>query len=247
MSALTAAVRRAWRRRRRRAAGWSRYLRDWRTYSRLAQEPLVWADAFPRLDDRTRTAPFDRHYLHQAVWATRGIAAACPERHVDIGSETTYVALLAQRIDVTFVDIRPLEAAVPGLRCESGSLLALPFADRSIASLSSLHVIEHVGLGRYGDPLDPEGSHKAARELARVLAPGGNLYVSLPVGRPRVCFNAHRIHHPERVPEMFPGLELTGTAAVTDEGRFREGLEPAELTGQRYACGMYRFRRPERP
>lgn len=245
MSRLGAGALRAWRRRRRRAAGWGRFLRDWRTYSRLAGEPLSWADAYPRLDDRTATTPFDRHYLYQAVWATRGIAAAGPARHVDVGSETTFVALLAQRVDVVFVDIRPLDADVPGLRCETGSLLGLPFADRSVASLSSLHVIEHVGLGRYGDPLDPAGSRKAARELERVLAPGGDLYVSLPVGRPRVCFNAHRIHHPERVLELFPELELTATAAVSDDGRFREDVEPGELAGQAYACGMYRFRRPE--
>jgi len=47
-----------------------------------------------------------------------------------------------------------------------------------------MNVVEHVGLGRYGEPLDPEGDIKAMRELRRVLAPGGSLLFVVPVGRP---------------------------------------------------------------
>ena len=65
---------------------------------------------------------------------------------------------------------------------------------------------EHIGLGRYGDPLDPLGTRKAAAELQRVLAPGGQLLFSLPVGRPRVEFNAHRVHDPHEVASWFDGL-----------------------------------------
>jgi hypothetical protein len=57
-----------------------------------------------------------------------------------------------------------------------------------------MHVIEHIGLGRYGEALDPDGDLKAIRELVRVLAAGGNLLVVVPVGRPRIQFNAHRIY-----------------------------------------------------
>lgn len=244
MRSLRTRALKTWRRRRRRGTDWLRFLRDWQVYSKLSGAPLHWADAYPRLGDGTATTPFDAHYLYQAVWATRGICTAAPTRHVDVGSEIAFVALLAQRLKVTFIDIRPLEAVIPGLRCQAGSLLDLPFPDRSVTSLSSLHVIEHVGLGRYGDRLDPEGSRKAAKELARVLAPRGDLYVSLPVGRPRTCFNAHRIHHPEHVVELFPDLELAALAAVTDDGRFFERIEPSRLRGERYACGMYHLRRP---
>src|SRR5207253_10606962 len=75
-------------------------------------------------------------------------------------------------------------------RRSSDLLLSLPFADRSVESLSCLHVAEHVGLGRYGDELDPEGTVKAARELQRVVAPAGRLYFALPVGRPRTEFRS---------------------------------------------------------
>jgi SAM-dependent methyltransferase len=125
-----------------------------------------------------------------------------------------------------------------------GNLLALPFADASIGSLSCLHVAEHVGLGRYGDPLDPLGTRKAAAELARVLAPGGDLYVALPVGRPRVCFNAHRIHAARDVRAYFGALDLSEFAGVGDDGALVESAPLDLFDDASYACGLFRFRRP---
>jgi hypothetical protein len=125
----------------------------------------------------------------------------------------------------------------------AGSVLAMPFGDRSLESLSCLHVAEHIGLGRYGDPLDPGGTVKAAAELQRVLREQGQLLFSLPVGRPRVCFNAHRIHDPRRIPEMFGELELIEFSGIDDRGTFVRRCDPADLAGERYACGLYRFTR----
>ena len=125
-----------------------------------------------------------------------------------------YVGMLTAITQVTFIDIRPLPVTLANFDSRAGSVLALPYADNSIVSLSCLHVAEHVGLGRYGDPLDPEGTKKAARELARVLALSGHLYFSLPIGQPKVCFNAHRIHSPRQILDYFAGLPLVGFAAV---------------------------------
>ena len=123
-------------------------------------------------------------------------------------------------------------------------MLALPFADRSLESVSCLHVAEHIGLGRYGDELNPEGTRKAAAELQRVLQPGGRLLFSLPVGRPRLCFNAHRIHSPEQIVAMFPELELVEFSGVDDAGSSSVTARSQSSSGSRYACGMFHFTRP---
>lgn len=202
------------------------------------------ADLYPCLHDRTSTTPFDSHYFYQAVWATERLAGARPAHHVDVGSELRWVALLAAWFPVTFIDIRPAPVAVANFETKPGSILNMPYADRSIASLSCMHVIEHVGLGRYGDPLDPQGSVKAAKELQRVVAQGGHLFLSTPVGRKRTCFNAHRIHPPHEVTGWFDALELIEFGAIADDGSFHPRSEPAAYENAAYACGLFRFRRP---
>jgi SAM-dependent methyltransferase len=221
------------------APGTVRYLRDRAAYARM--EPLRWRDSFPKLGDWVATSPFDPHYFHQDTWAAQRIAERAPSRHVDVGSRVDLVGFLTAVCPVTFVDIRPLEVNIEGLESVAGSVLDLPFADRSLESVSCLHVAEHIGLGRYGDPLDPAGTRKAAAELQRVVAPGGQLLFSLPVGRPRVEFNAHRVHDPRTVLGWFDELELVEFAGVDDSGAFARGRGVDELRGSVYACGMYQL------
>ena len=218
------------------------YVRHWRQYARMAgSEPLRLIDSYPRLFDRTATTPFDTHYFYQDIWALKAIQASGTASHIDVGSRVIFAGMLTAITKVTFIDIRPLIVNLENFDSKPGSILALPFSDNSIASLSCLHVAEHIGLGRYGDPLDPEGTKKAARELARVLAPEGNLYFSVPVGRPRVCFNAHRIHSPRQILEYFHDLKLVEFSGVDDRGVFKQGIDPGDLADATYACGLFHF------
>jgi SAM-dependent methyltransferase len=224
--------------------GFPRYFADWYRYSRMPKaDPIRLVDTYPQVHDRTVTTSIDAHYFYVNGWAMRRIVAARPALHVDVGSQVIFANLLAGVIPVVFVDYRPLEAELPGLMCVGGSLLGLPFADCSLASLSCLHVIEHIGLGRYGEPLDPEGTRKAVGELARVLGPGGNLFLATPVGKPRLCFNAHRIHRAEAIREMVPELELVEFSGVHDDGRYVEQVELSAFQNSEYACGFFWFRR----
>jgi SAM-dependent methyltransferase len=221
-----------------------RVLRERARYQRLSGGGLHAEDDYPQLHDRTVGSPFDPHYTYQDAWAARAVHDFAPDEHVDVGSRITFVLGLAAFIPVTFIDLRPLDVDIPNLSSRAGSLLDLPYADGSVRSLSCLHVIEHVGLGRYGDTLDPDGTAKAAAELARVLAPGGQLLVGVPVGRPRTAFNAHRVLDPELLPDLFRPLALGAFAGVDDDGRFHAELEPHDLAGSTWACGLYRFIRP---
>lgn len=195
----------------------------------------------PCLTENTETTKFDAHYFYQDIWAFKKIIKARQESHVDVGSRIDFIGFLTAITKVTFVDIRPLMAVLENLDSRKGSILCMPYEKDSVKSLSCLHVAEHIGLGRYGDDLDPLGTKKACAELQRILAIDGNLYFSLPVGKPRTCFNAHRIHSPRQILEYFDGLTLVGFSGIDDHGNFRENISPNSLAEANYSCGLFHF------
>lgn len=204
------------------------FLVEWMRF-RAVRGEARFLDLYPCLQDRTRTTGIDPYYLYEALWAFRRIRSAVPPAHVDIGSSLPLVAMMTTVTEVTFVDIRPPSLPVDPVRVVAGSLLNLPFRDRSLSSLSCLNVLEHVGLGRYGDSLDPAGPGRACAELQRVLAPGGRLYLSTSVGRPRIHFNAHRVFDPRELVEMLPELRLAEVSVVDLDGRYHEGVQTGRL------------------
>jgi SAM-dependent methyltransferase len=161
--------------------------------------------------------------------------------HVDVASQVVFPSLLAASLPVLFVDYRPLKASLTGFHSVAGDILRLPLREGSVPSISCLHVAEHVGLGRYGDPIDPAGTRKAAAELARVLAPGGTLLFAVPVGRERVVFNAHRVHDPATIRAYFSALTLCELSGVDDRGVYTEYAGLDMFRNNEYACGMFRF------
>lgn len=209
--------------------------------SKNGAEKIRIIDIAPQLHDKLPTTPFLRHYFYQDIWAARNIVDTQTQWHVDVASRIDYVGFLTTITKVTFIDIRPLEADLPNFDSRAGSILAMPFDDNSVPSLSCLHVAEHIGLGRYGDPLDPNGTKNACKELARVLAKGGNLYFSLPVGKPRLCYNAHRIHSPRQILEYFSELKLVHLSGIDDNNRFIENPSLELLENSDYACGLFHF------
>jgi len=221
------------------------YFADYCAYkSKPGAEPMRLLDLTPALQERSTSHALDTHYFYVNAWAMRRIIANHPTRHVDIASLTVLASLLSAIVPVIYLDYRLLKARLGNLECVGGSILALPYKDGSIESLSCLHVAEHIGLGRYGDPLDPYGTKKAACELTRVLAPGGNLFFALPIGMPRLCFNAHRIHSAKTICEYFSSLVLVEYSGVHDNGCFVEGVQLSEFQDSEYACGMFWFQKP---
>lgn len=222
-----------------------RYLREFAAFrsqaKRAGQWPVRVSDTFPCLSDRLPTTPFDPHYLYQGAWIARRLADRKPSRHYDIGSSVLTMSVLSAHVDMVFVDYRPLIVHQPGLSSVAADITRLPFADNSLDSLSCLHVIEHIGLGRYGDPLDLDGAHKGIRELQRVLKPGGRLYLSTPVGDERVCFNAHRVFAPATIVEWLPDLELAEFSYVSDKGLLHAGATLKDAAELSYGCGLFEF------
>jgi ubiquinone/menaquinone biosynthesis C-methylase UbiE len=140
------------------------------------------------------------------------------------------------------VDIRAPAVQVEGLDFVSGSITALPFDEASVPFLTCLHVLEHIGLGRYGDPVDPAGYLAAAHELARVLQPGGTFLLGTPVGRERLCFDAHRVFDPQTVADAFSSLQMQEFSLVSDRGVGIKGQASFDEARQcDYGCGLFAF------
>jgi len=228
-----------------------RFVRDTKAYRAAprtdASFAFEWANAQPMLSDLTATAgTAGGHYFHQDLWAARRIHRARPPAHVDIGSRVDgFVAHVLTFMPVTVVDIRPLESRVEGLSFVRGDICQLtPFADNSIESLSCLHALEHIGLGRYGDPIVPDGWRQALAECSRVLAPGGRFYLGTPIGTERLHFNAGRVFSPLTIMAALPALRLVSFAAVNDEGPLVDPADPAAFVGADYSCGLFEFTKP---
>jgi hypothetical protein len=120
---------------------------------------------YPILNEKTPLTSFDAHYFYHPLWVFQHIYNKKPRHHVDVGSMYALSGYLSIITKVTFIDIRPIQTALKNLAIKNASVLDLPYRTNSIQSLSCLHVAEHIGLGRYGDPIDPEGTKKACREL----------------------------------------------------------------------------------
>ncbi len=201
----------------------------------------------PCLHDRTAGTVFDRHYVYHAAWAARVIAQTRPAEHVDISSLLHFCTIVSAFVPVRFYDYRPAALNLSGLVSKQADLTKLPFESGSILSLSCMHTVEHIGLGRYGDPLDPGGDLKAMKELERVLALGGSLLFVVPTGRPKIMFNAHRIYSFAQIVERFPSLELVQFALIPDdpkEGGLLENATSEMADAQSYGCGCFWFRKP---
>lgn len=227
------------------------FIREFIRFERLsavggARFRTRWADRYPCLDDNTKTTGFDRHYLYHPAWAARKLAEIRPKLHTDISSTLHFAAHISAFIPTQFFDFRPADVQLAGLTCKAANVLSLPFSDVSIESLSCMHVVEHVGLGRYGDQLDPDGDLKAMRELARVLAVDGHLYFVVPVGQPRLMFNAHRIYAYEQVLAAFAHLELVSFTLIAEhhgEGGLLTDATAEDAGKQGYGCGCFMFTR----
>ncbi|MEB3234629.1 MAG: DUF268 domain-containing protein [Cyanobacteriota bacterium] len=168
-----------------------------RRFRRAYRGPWQWQ---PCLQDwGEEGGSINNEYFWQDLLVAQAIQRANPRHHVDVGSRLDgFVAHVASFRSLEVFDVRPLQRAIPGVQFSQRDLMQT-VPESYCDSLSCLHALEHFGLGRYGDPIDPQGYAKGIANLARLLQPGGTLYLSTPIGRERVIFNANRVFDPRHL------------------------------------------------
>ena len=183
-------------------------------------------------------------YFYQDIWALKKLSELKPVMHYDIGSRFDGFTGQATAIcPVTSIDIRPPSFTLPGLHFLKGDILALPFDSNTISTLSCLHTIEHIGLGRYGDAINPQGFEQSLAEMQRVIAPGGYLVLSMPVGEERTEFNAQRILDPLSCIYLLDHMQLIEFSIINDSDEFIENANPGDYCHAKNSCGLYLFKK----
>jgi hypothetical protein len=223
---------------------------DWWRFRKGYAGTLTW---LPCLHDRYEEGGTTKsEYFWQDLLVARWIFAARPERHVDVGSRVDgFVAHVASFRDIEVFDVRPISTRIPGVVFKQADLMrsdSLPDSGKGYCdSLSCLHAIEHFGLGRYGDPIDPAGHERGIANMALLLQPGGTFYLSTPIGRDRVEFNANRVFDPASIIRLVEshGLALHKLMVIGRGGVVREMQATPEtlqsLAEAPYNLGMFVF------
>lgn len=233
------------------------FVRDWSEWRRKAgghsEFPL--SRFYPCLSDRwVEAGSGSGGYFHQDLLVAQRVFDTAPERHVDVGSRIDgFVAHVAAFRPIEVIDIRPLTTTARNIRFIQSDMMR-PLSDELTSctdSLSCLHALEHFGLGRYGDPIDPDGHRKAFANLIGMLKPKGRLFLSVPIGTQRLEFNGHRVFKPAYIAEMAAeSLRLDRFSYVDDAGQLHEDFPTDDLAahgafGCHYGVGIFEFIRAE--
>lgn len=215
-------------------------------FSKLNDErfPIKIYNIKPMIGDKTKTTEFDLHYVYHPAWAARVLMKVQPNKHIDISSTLHFSSIISAFIPTEFYDYRPANINLVGLKSLKADLNNLPFEDNSIQSLSCMHTIEHIGLGRYGDTIDPNGDIKAINELKRVITKNGHLLFVVPIGRPKIIFNAHRIYTYEMIINYFKNFKLVEFSLISGiENKIIINASKNQSDLEDYGCGCFWFQK----
>jgi len=182
-----------------------------------------------------------QHVLAQRVLLETKMRSPHIKKAIDIGSQFSFVSQASAFLDFTVVEPRTENASfvIPEVCCVdfvNGEAQDLPFEDESFDVCTSLHAIEHFGLGRYGDTVDYYGDQKGLREMCRVMKKDGIMITSVPTCKDSVIeFNGQRRYNPDDFDALTKdaGFEkqggffiVPGSPPLTKDPSFLETYDP---------------------
>jgi SAM-dependent methyltransferase len=227
------------------------FLKDYQEFRRQAKQSgmiFPFAKFYPCMEDRyQKSGIVSGHYFHQDLLVANKIFINKPDKHVDIGSRVDgFVAHVASFRHIEVFDIRELAVEIQNIEFRCLDIMDKYFALRDYCdSVSCLHALEHFGLGRYGDKVDYNGHLSGWENMYKMLKKGGKFYFSVPIGKQRIEFNAHRVFSLEYLINMIDGrYNIDSFSYVDDNGDLIKDIVPDEASlrnnlGCYYGCGIF--------
>ena len=199
-------------------------------------------------EHKDESGSFDKQYFYQDLIVAQEIYKHNPSKHVDIGSRIDgFVSNVASYRKIEIFDIRPNFIDVPNINVSKIDLTSISKELHDYSeSISCLHSIEHLGLGRYGDNLDPDGYIKGIENLKNMLKEGGCLYLSIPIAsKTKINFNSERIFNPFEILEINKDLELIKFHLIDDDNKIFLNYDIQNLKNKviNYSCGIFIFKK----
>ena len=228
-----------------------RYINEYNSFEKLGGKIT---NAYPILNDYNAPAgTMKGGYFHHDLLVASFIYKTSPIKHVDVGSRFDgFVAHVASFREIEVMDLRDLDDSehknISFLKMDLMVKENIP--ENITDSISSLNAIEHFGLGRYGDTIDPDGHIKGFNNILRMLKPEGILYIAFPIGKEnQVFFNAHRVFHPLDIfnwADDKNSIELVRFDYVDDDGNLHQNIDlntEANNLNLNFGFGIYSFRK----
>jgi len=226
------------------------YIHDFIYIKTKSEKSFPVEATFPCLNDKYDNAgKLDRHYFFQDIYVSRKIFESNPINHIDVGSRIDgFIAQLSIFRKLTIIDIRPMEVNIPNVEFIQGNICNNEFNITNAESVSCLHTLEHIGLGRYNDPLGTELWKIALNNIWSLVKPEGVLYLSVPIGKQKIMFNAHRVYNTTTIINELNNAKLIEFAYIGDTTPLQNGPTDTEeiyrLTRDfNYGLGIFIFKK----
>jgi hypothetical protein len=150
------------------------------------------------------------HYDCFAYWAARKIhARGAPLALLDVGSTKMMNAQFSAQHDVTSIVLAECGDQISTVRYIRGDVSdPLPLPDASFDVFTSTVALPLIGLGRYGDRINPDCLFQLIAELGRVLRKDADIICSMCLGRNVLNFNNGWFFDLPTLRSIFPGWHL---------------------------------------
>ena len=185
-------------------SSFTKYLISFISFAKLNKKHKIKYLFKPCLNDWYENAgDATSEYFIQDLLVARLVYKSNPIKHIDIGSRIDgFVAHVASFREIEIFDIRKLDLNIANGLFKQADLMdtnSTELYKDYTDSVSCLHAIEHFGLGRYGDPLNLNGIELGITNISKLLNRNGFFYLSTPIGKSRIEFNANWVSDPNTI------------------------------------------------